>query len=182
MYLVYKKYDIPGTLRFLYDPLYLFLELSAVFCPRDNAGKLQAEQTHIPQLLRGGAGNDIRSERLRNGGLSDPRLPHQAGVVLHPPQQNGSHAVFFLIPVYHRVYLTAARFFRQIGRVCIQQRRCRSFSRKCSRISAANARKQLRKLGYIHTALAYQPCAPPISPKAMPEAISAARRASCHPR
>ena len=112
--LVDKNDDIGILLNLCEDAFQPFLKFSAVFRARDHACEVQGDDGLVAQDLGNVSVGDPLCQALRHGGLSNPRLTDEAGVVFRSSRQDLNDALGLLIPPDDRVDPSAPCHFAEI--------------------------------------------------------------------
>ncbi len=100
--------------------LQALLELAAIFRAGDQAAHVERQQLLVLQAFGHVALDDALGQTLDDGGLADPGLADQDGVVLGAARQDLDGAANLLIAADHRVDLAVARGLGQVAGIALE--------------------------------------------------------------
>jgi hypothetical protein len=109
--LVDEDDDVRVVGQFLHDRLEALFELTAILGPRDNQRNVEREDPLVRQEMRDVAVDDLLRQTLDDGGLADPRLADEDGVVLGPAAEDLLDALQFVLTPDQGVELILHRRF-----------------------------------------------------------------------
>jgi hypothetical protein len=101
-----------------------FLSRSSILGAGDHPGEIQSHQTATGQRLGNLVVHDPLGNALHDGGLADPRIPDQHGVVLGPTGEDLDRLLDLVGPADHRVELPLARLLGQVASVLVEGLGC----------------------------------------------------------
>ncbi|GJE35799.1 hypothetical protein LDDCCGHA_6019 [Methylobacterium oxalidis] len=110
-----------GRLHLGEHALQALLELAAVLRARDQRAHVEGEEGLVAQRFRHVAVDDPQRQPLHDGGLADPGLADQHGVVLGAPGQDLDRAADLLVAPDHGVELALARRLGEVAGVLLQR-------------------------------------------------------------
>ncbi len=114
--------------QFLHDGLQPLFELAAIFCARDDEGKIERKNALVSEERRNVAVGDALRETFDDGGLADSRFADQHGIVFRAAAQNLDHALDFAFASDQRI---ERAFGSGLRKVAAEFRQQRSFLRAC---------------------------------------------------
>src|SRR6202166_5110139 len=103
MDLVDEDDQLAAVFQLLQDPLQALLELAAILGAGDDQREVERDDALLGQEDRHPPLDDALRQPLDDGGLADPRLAEQDGVVLGPPRQDLDDAVDLLVAADQRI-------------------------------------------------------------------------------
>ncbi len=106
--------------HFLQDGLEAFLELAAIFRPRNERAHVERQELLVFQTLGDVAIDDAQRQALDDRGLADARLADQHWIVLGPARQHLNRSADFLVAPDHRIELAVARRLGEVAGVFLQ--------------------------------------------------------------
>ena len=121
------------------------LELPPVLGPRDQGPHVQCEHRLVPQPLRDITPHDALGQPLDDGGLADPRVSDEDGVVLGLPGQDLDRTSDLAVTADHRVELAAPGVGDQVSPVLLQGLVCRFGRGRSNPLIAPDGRQRLEE-------------------------------------
>jgi hypothetical protein len=120
--LVDEEQHLPlALLHLVQDGLQALLELAPVLGARDQRAHVQRDQAPILEPLRHVAAHDALRQPLDDGGLPDPRVADQDGVVLGLARKDPDAAADLVVASDHRIELAVARRRDQVAAVLLER-------------------------------------------------------------
>ena len=120
--LVDEQQDPPlGGADLAEDRLEPLLELAPVLRPGEHRGQVEREDGLVAQPLRHVAADDPLGQPLHDGGLADPGVADQHGVVLGLARQDLHHPADLGVAADHRVELAGPGVGDQVAPVLLQR-------------------------------------------------------------
>ena len=110
-----------GLGHFVEHRLEPLLELTAIFCARDQRAHIQRLKLLVLQAFGHVAIDDAQSQTFDNSGLTDPGLADQYGVILGAAAQHLNGTADFLITADDRIKLAVAGRLGQVARIAFQR-------------------------------------------------------------
>ncbi len=110
-----------ALLHLVEDRLQALLELAPVLGARDQRTHVQRNQAPVLEPLGHVTAHDALRQPLDDGGLPDPRLADQDGVVLGLARQDPDAAADLVVASDHRVELAVARRRDQVAPVLLER-------------------------------------------------------------
>jgi hypothetical protein len=119
--LVDEDDDVAGLRDLFQHRLQPLLELPAVLRPGEQRRHVERQHAAVPERLGNLAVDDALRQSLDDGGLADPGLADEHGVVLGPALQDLDHAADLVVAPDHRVELAGPGPLGQVQRVLLQR-------------------------------------------------------------
>ena len=110
-----------GVHHLLDDGLQAVLELAAVLGARDQRPEVEGHDAAPLEQLGHVAAGDAPCQPLGHGGLADPGLADEHGVVLGAPVEHLHHTADLVIATDHRVELACAGQLRKVAAVLLER-------------------------------------------------------------